>query len=69
LSVAVNEIGQNWFDWSGVGVQVKSPVPGLKLAPTGNELEERVTVSPSLSDDVTVKDTNVPVLILLDTGT
>jgi len=48
---------------------VNSPVPGLKLAPTGSELEERVTVSLSLSDDVTVKATGIPVLTLLDTGT
>jgi len=60
---------QNWFAWSGVVFHVNSPFEGLKLAPTGSEPEERVTVSPSLSDDVTVKDTGVPVLTLLDAGT
>jgi hypothetical protein len=69
MSVALKDIVQNWFALSGVGVQLNNPVPGLKLAPRGNELEERVTVSPSLSDAVTEKDTGVPVLTLLDAGT
>jgi len=45
------------------------PVARFKLAPEGSELAERLTVSPSLSDGVTVKDTGVPVLTLLDAGT
>jgi len=60
---------QNWFAWSGVGLHVNCPVEGLKLAPRGSEPEDRVTVSPSLSDDVTVNDTGVPVFTLLDAGT
>jgi len=65
----LNDIVQNWFAWSGVGLHVNSPVEVLKLAPKGSELEERVTVSPSLSGEVTVKDTGVPVFTLLDAGT